>query len=515
MARAGVLAESELKSRHGMTPRLVMRNVEKSFGATRALAGVSLEVGAGEVLALIGENGAGKSTLMKVLSGAYRPDAGTIELDGKAFVPGDPLHARQGGIEMIYQELTLAPHLSIEENIVLGGEPSKWGWLDRRKRRDWVKAALAELEQADLPLDAPAGSRPIADQQIVEIARALVRQPKVLILDEPTSSLTKRDAESLFRVIRRLRERGVSVIYISHFLEECQAICDRFTVLRDGESVGAGRMADADLPEIIRLMVGREVKDIYPRKPHSLGEPVLTVAGLAGRVKPASVTFQLRAGEIFGIAGLVGAGRTETLRSLFGLDETRGGTVTVFGEESTGLSPTRRLAQGVGLLSEDRKAEGLLLGRSLSDNLTLTRLAPVTRMGLVSGGLQDATAAEWMKRLDVRAQGPKQAIGELSGGNQQKIAIGRLLHHEARILLLDEPTRGIDVGSKAQIYRLIGDLAVAGKSIVFVSSYLPELLGICDTVGVMCRGALVDVRPAEQWTEHAIMAAAIGQAPTG
>lgn len=498
-----------------MSSRLVMRQVEKSFGATRALCGVSLEVGAGEVLALIGENGAGKSTLMKVLSGAYRPDAGTIELDGKPFVPGDPLHARQGGIEMIYQELTLAPHLSIEENIVLGGEPSRWGWLDRRKRRDMARAALKELDQNELPLDAPAGTRPIAEQQIVEIARALVRQPKVLILDEPTSSLTKRDAESLFRAIRRLRERGVSVIYISHFLEECQALCDRYTVLRDGESVGSGMMAGADLRQIIRMMVGREVKDIYPRMPHALGEPVLSVRNLAGRVKPAAVGLELRAGEILGIAGLVGAGRTETLRAIFGLDETRTGSVAVFGQASTGLSPRQRLAQGVGLLSEDRKAEGLLLGRSLSDNLTLTRMAPVSRMGLVSDRLQAETTAGWMKRLDVKAQGPGQAIGELSGGNQQKVAIGRLLHHEARILLLDEPTRGIDVGSKAQIYRLIGDLAVLGKSIIFVSSYLPELLGICDTLGVMCRGALVDVRPVDRWSEHEIMAAAIGQTPTG
>ncbi len=498
-----------------MTPRLVMRQVEKSFGATRALCGVSLEVGPGEVLALIGENGAGKSTLMKVLSGAYLPDAGVIELDGCPFVPGDPLHAREGGIEMIYQELTLAPHLSIEENIVLGGEPSRWGWLDRRKRREMARAALAELDHVELPLDAVAGTRPIAEQQIVEIARALVRQPRVLILDEPTSSLTKRDAESLFRVIRRLRDRGVTLIYISHFLEECQALCDRYTVLRDGESVGSGRMAEANLGGIIRMMVGREVKDIYPRMPHALGEPVLQLRAIAGRGKPSSVSFELRTGEILGIAGLVGAGRTETLRSVFGLDETRHGSVVVFGVDSTGLEPTRRLAQGVGLLSEDRKAEGLLLGRSLADNLTLTRLAPVSQMGLVSRRLQHETTSDWMKKLDVRAQGPGQPIGELSGGNQQKIAIGRLLHHEARILLLDEPTRGIDVGSKAQIYRLIGELAVLGKSIVFVSSYLPELLGICDTVGVMCRGTLADVRPVERWTEHEIMAVAIGQAPVG
>ncbi len=492
-----------------------MRQVEKSFGATRALRGVSLEVGAGEVLALIGENGAGKSTLMKILSGAYRPDAGGIELDGRPFVPENPLHARACGIEMIYQELTLAPHLSIEENILLGTEPARWGWIHRSRRRALARAALEELHHADLPLDAPAGTRSVAEQQIVEIARALVREPRVLILDEPTSSLTQRDAENLFAVIRRLRERGVSVIYISHFLEECRALCDRFTVLRDGESVGGGPMADADLSGIIRLMVGRDVREIYPRIPHELGEVVLSVNALAGRAKPTSASFQVRAGEIFGISGLVGAGRTETLRAVFGLDPSRAGTVAVLGRASSAGTPAGRLAEGVGLLSEDRKEEGLLLGRSLADNLTLTRLGPVTRFGLVSDRRQREMTREWMQRLDVRAQGPGQAIGELSGGNQQKIAIGRLLHHEARILLLDEPTRGIDVGSKAQIYRLIGELAARGCAVVFVSSYLPELLGVCDTLGVMCRGTLVETRPTARWTEHDVMAAAIGQSTTG
>ncbi|MBX3748020.1 MAG: sugar ABC transporter ATP-binding protein [Verrucomicrobiae bacterium] len=494
-----------------MNARLAMRQVEKSFGATRALRGVSLDLAPGEVLALIGENGAGKSTLMKVLSGACRPDAGRIELDGAPFVPDSPLHARRSGIAMIYQELTLAPHLSIEENILLGDEPARWGWLDRRRRRDLAHRALEELHHPGLPLDTPAGACPLATQQIVEIARALVRQPRVLILDEPTSSLTQRDAETLFAVVRRLRERGVSVIYISHFLEECRAICDRYTVLRDGESVGSGTMAEADLNHIIRLMVGRDVRDIYPRIPHALGTPVLQVSRLAGRRKPASASFTLRAGEILGIAGLVGAGRTETLRAIFGLDDAPAGSVTVLDRNTTGLGPRHLLNAGVGLLSEDRKSEGLLLQRHLADNVTLTRLAPVSRFGLVSARRQQALTGEWMRRLDVRARGPAQPVGELSGGNQQKIAVARLLHHQARILLLDEPTRGIDVGSKAHIYRLIGELAAQGKAIVFVSSYLPELLGVCDTIGVMCRGRLREIRPVADWTEHDIMAAAIGQ----
>ena len=489
-----------------------MSGVRKSFGATRALRGVSFEVGAGEVHALIGENGAGKSTLMKILSGAYRADAGSLLLDGETFVPVNPLHARCCGIAMIYQELTLAPDLSVEENILLGTEPSCWGWLNRRRRRELAHAALSELQHDTIPLDTPVHRLTIAEQQVVEIARALVGNPKVIIMDEPTSSLTQVDTENLFGVIDKLRRRGVSIIYISHFLEECQRVCQRYTVLRDGESVGTGAMAEARLSEIIRLMVGREIQDIYPRTPHEQREPVLEVRALAGLVKPRSVSFTLRAGEILGVAGLIGAGRTETLRACFGLDRATEGTVAVFGQEQTRGSPSSRLAAGVGLLSENRKEEGLMLNRSLADNLTLTRFRPVSRFGWISGRRQRECTRAWMEKLEVRAQGPQQAIVELSGGNQQKIAFGRLLHHEARILLLDEPTRGIDVGSKAQIYRLIGELAASGKAVLFVSSYLPELLGICDTIAVMCRGVLSAVRPVEEWTEHRIISAAIGAA---
>jgi ribose transport system ATP-binding protein len=488
-----------------------MTAVRKSFGATRALKNVSFEVAPGEVHALIGENGAGKSTLMKILSGAHHPDAGAVELDGQPFVPANPLHARRRGIAMIYQELTLAPHLSVEENILLGEEPARFGWLHRARRRALARQALAELRHEKIPLEAPVGARPIAEQQVVEIARALIGQPKVLIMDEPTSSLTQVDTENLFAVIERLRRRGVSIIYISHFLEECQRIADRYTVLRDGQSVADGDMASASLPQIIHWMVGREISDIYPREPHSLGEPALELRALAGRPKPQSVSLTLRAGEILGLAGLVGAGRTETLRACFGLDSIQSGAVLVRSREATHRSPAQRLASGIGLLSENRKEEGLMLNRSLADNLTLTRYAPLSRFGFIQRRRQRQAAQEWMERLEVRAQDPGQPVGELSGGNQQKIALGRLLHHQASVLLLDEPTRGIDVGSKAQIYRVIGQLAAQGKAIIFVSSYLPELLGVCDTIGVMCRGVLSEVRPVSQWTEHAIIAAAIGQ----
>lgn len=491
--------------------RLRMVDIRKSFGSTPALRGVSFELQPGEAHALIGENGAGKSTLMKILSGALRPDAGAFELDGAPFVPRDPLHARQAGIAMIYQELSLAPHLTVEENILLGSEPTRLGWLRRRQRRELARAALAELQHENIPLGEAVGNLTIAEQQVVEIARALIGAPKVVIMDEPTSSLTSRDAQRLFAIIGRLSARGVSTVYISHFLEECQQVCQRYTVLRDGRSVGAGPLAGVGVDHLVHLMVGREIQEVYPRRARAVGRPLLELRTLVGREKPRAVSFELHAGEILGIAGLVGAGRTETLRTIFGLAATAAGTISVAGEDSTHASPVRRLAQGIGLLSEDRKEEGLMLNRSLADNLTLSRMRPCAPFGCLRRRRQHTLTSEWMRRLDVRAEDPGQPVGQLSGGNQQKIALARLLHHEARILLLDEPTRGIDVGSKVQIYRLMAELAAAGKAILFVSSYLPELLGICDNIGVLCRGVLGEIRTAESWTEHAIILAALGQ----
>ena len=554
-----------------MSARLRVLNIRKSFGGTHALKRVSLEVAPGEVHALIGENGAGKSTLMKILSGAYQPDAGQIFLNGAVYQPRDPLHARRKGVEMIYQELNLAPHLSVEENILLGVEPRRFGFVNRRARREAARRVLAELNHPDLPTDAPIHTCSIAQQQMVEIARALLGSPQLLIMDEPTSSLTQVDTENLFRAIARLKSRGVSIIYISHFLEECKRIADRYTVLRDGETVASGEMPGADLHQIIHHMVGRELEEIYPEIPHQIGEPILRLKNLAGKRRPQDATLTLHRGEILGLAGLIGAGRTETLRTLFGLDPLHSGQITLEngGTNAGGTNaggtrlrpsaggarllpssddpspggarpsreaaqppsggarlrpsvggpcgeqfhptPPRALARGLGLLSENRKEEGLMLNLSLAENLTLPRLKPFTRAAILDRADQRRTTATWIDRLRVRARDPLQPISELSGGNQQKIAIGRLLHCDSQILLLDEPTRGIDVASKAQIYELIGELAAAGKSIIFVSSYLPELLGVCDTIAVMCRGRIVASRPVRDWTEHSIITAAIGQ----
>jgi len=413
---------------------------------------------------------------------------------------------------MIYQELNLALHLSAQENILLGAESARFAWIDRGASRERARAALAQLGHAGLDLDRPAARFTIAEQQVIEIARALLMKPQVLIMDEPTSSLTQADTEKLFATILRLRDQGVSIIYISHFLEECRRIADRYTVLKDGETAGTGLMKDASLDHIVTLMTGREVKDLYPRAPHEPGAVVLEVkdAASAPRLKQASL--QLRAGEIFGFAGLIGAGRTDLLRALFSLDGLDAGEVCIIGAPAGKTTPRTRWGQGVGFLSENRKEEGLMLNLTIADNLTLTKMEAFGRFGWINGARQRAVAQQWVDQLRVKCRDAGQPIGQLSGGNQQKVAIARLLEHPARIFLLDEPTRGIDVGSKAQIYQLIGELAAAGKAVIIVSSYLPELLGLCDTIGVMCRGELVAVRPRAQWNEADIMRVATGTA---
>ena len=397
-----------------------MKNVEKAFGATRALRGVSFEVAPGEVHTLIGENGAGKSTLMKILSGAHHADSGEMEIDGEVYVPKGPFDARDRGIAMIYQELNLAPDLSVEENIVLGEEPSRLGVLQGKARRAMAEKALAQLDHSGFGLKTLVYELSIAEQQLVEIARALIRQPRVLIMDEPTSSLTQVDVDRLFQVINKLRDQGVSIVYISHFLEECQRVCDRFTVLRDGASVGCGEMATTPLDDIIHLMVGREMTEIYPHLDHSIGEPILELDSLQGRKKPRSVSLSLRQGEIFGVAGLVGAGRTETLRACFGLDKVSGGSVKIAGVEKTHGTPRERLQQGIGLLSENRKEEGLLLNQSIANNLTMTRFQPFTKLGFIGGAKQVEVSEQWIEKLAVRTAGPHQSIGELSGGESTK-----------------------------------------------------------------------------------------------
>ena len=495
-----------------MPPRLRLSGICKSFGATQALRGVSLEVAPGEVHALVGENGAGKSTLMNVLSGVLPADAGTLELDGAGYAPRDTLDARRHGVAMIHQELSLAPHLSAWENIMLGAEPQRGGWLRRTEAKVRARAALARLGHDHLELDRPAGKFSIAEQQIIEIARALRAEPRVLIMDEPTSSLAQSDTEKLFAVIRQLRDRGVSIIYISHFLEEVERVADRYTVLKDGQSVGTGTMAGTAPAQLVRLMVGREVRELYPTRAPRTGRTVLEVSGLCAGRRLTRAGFALAEGEILGVAGLIGAGRTELVRAVFGLDACRGGAVTLEGRAMTGRNPHASWRAGLGYLSESRKEEGLMLPLSVAENTVLTKLSQFAQFGWLRRRAVDAAGAAWIDRLGIKAHDPRQPVGQLSGGNQQKVALARLLEHPARIFLLDEPTRGIDVGSKAQIYELIAELAAEGRAVVLVSSYLPELFGMCDRIAVMRRGELVDCRPRADWTEPTLMAAAVGAA---
>jgi ribose transport system ATP-binding protein len=488
---------------------LQLKGISKAFGATQALRDVDLTVRRGEVHALIGENGAGKSTLMKILSGAYRADEGTILFRGQPCVISSPSAGRALGIAMIYQELTLAPHMTVEENLTLGLERTTFGFV--RHQRERIRHALGLLQHPDLPLKALVRSLAIGLQQIVEIARALMSEAQIIIMDEPTSSLSAADTQALFAAIRRLKQAGIAIIYISHFLEEVAEVADSFTVLRDGQSVGAGRMADTDISHIIEMMVGRTLKEMFPRTEHEIGGLLLRVEGLEGSPIPRGVSFDLRRGEILGIAGLVGAGRSETLRRIFGLDRAERGMVTVADRTPTALRamrPRRAHRMKMDFLSENRKAEGLAAGLTVAANMTLSSLSRFARLrgwGLLSLRKERTAVENRIREMDIRCQGTNQRVLYLSGGNQQKVAIGRILQQGSDVILLDEPTRGIDVGSKVEIYRLIGRLAAAGKGIVFVSSYLPELLGICDTLAVMHRGEMSPVKPVGEWTEHEIM----------
>jgi len=494
------------------TSGFVMRGIRKAFGATTALDGVDLSVAPGEICGLVGQNGAGKSTLMAILAGALTPDAGSMSIDGRPYAPDSPDQARRAGVAMIYQELSVAPHLTVAENILLGAEPARLGFVDRARMRAIAAAALAELGHDDIGPDAPAASLSVAAQQIVEIARALAIGSRVLVLDEPTSSLGRDDVARLFALLRRLKAQGHAIVYISHFIEEVQAITDRFVVLRDGRNAGGGPTSEATHDSIVALMVGTTPTALFSRRSRRTGDAVLEVSGL----EPGGASFTLQRGEILGIAGLVGSGRTRLLRTIFGLEAVRRGRVRV-GVYDGAADPRERWRDGMGLLSEDRKSEGLALGLSVADNLTITKLGGFGPGPLVLPGRQRSAARAWISRMGIRCGGPSQTAAELSGGNQQKIAVARLLHHDVDVLVLDEPTRGIDVGSKAQIYRLIDELVAdnperPAKAVLMVSSYLPELLGLCDRIAVMRRGRLDPPRPAAGLTEHDLVMQATGAA---
>jgi ribose transport system ATP-binding protein len=493
---------------------LAVEGLTKDFPPVRALSGVSLQFARGEVHGIIGENGAGKSTLMKVLAGLYRPTSGRVVLDGREVAIRSPLHAAQLGIAMVHQELNLIDELTVAENIFLGREPRRFGLLQRRRMRADAAELLAAVG-CDVSPSARARTLSIAQQQMVEIARALGQRARVLILDEPTAVLTQRETLRLFELISRLKSQGATVLYISHILPDVLRICDRITIMRDGKVVrtlatgeaGQGPSAERLLGS---LMVGRELGDYFPPRPLCGGRVRLRLHDIRSGPRVRGVSLSVLEGEIFGLAGLIGAGRTELAEAVCGLRRRDGGQIFISGHEVDISSPAVAVDNGLAYLSEDRRGKGLVMGRSVADNATLAALDRCTRAGLVSGRRQRAAARDDAARLGIRVRSVGDAIETLSGGNQQKVALAKWLRTNPKVLLLDEPTRGIDVAAKAEIYRLITDLARQGMACLLISSELNELLGLCHRIAVMRGGRLAAVLEGAEMTESNVMFHAAG-----
>lgn len=493
------------------SPILVLRNIYKSFPGVQALAGVSLDLYPGEVHALVGENGAGKSTLIKIAAGVHAPDAGEILFEGRPVRLEGPRHAAALGIAVIHQEPHLFPTLSVLENLFMGFHPRRgpFGWVDWRAMARRAEEVLRELG-VDLPLDVPAGDLSAAQQQLLQIARALLQDAKVLIMDEPTSSLSQREVEVLFEIIRRLRSRGVGILYISHRLEEVFALADRVTVLRDGQWVGTDPIHAVTPEALIARMVGRELTQLFPHAPHPPGEVLLRVHGLRRSGLFEGISFEVRAGEIVGMAGLIGAGRSEVAQAIFGVLPPDGGFIEVNGRRIVPRGPWDAMAAGIFYIPEDRHRQGIVAPMSVQANLTLAVLRRIARFGWIDRRAELALVEAYRERLRIRVASVEQPVGTLSGGNQQKVVVARGLALQPRVLILDEPTRGIDVGTKAEIHRLMDELAAQGMGILMISSELPEILGMADRILVMRAGRLVGELPRGEATQERIMAMAMG-----
>jgi len=491
-------------------PLLEMRGIGKSFPGVKALAGVNLSVQRGEVHALLGENGAGKSTLIKILSGAYRRDEGEILIDGKQVDIRTPADAERYGISTIYQEFNLAPHVTIAENVFLGHLPTKAGRVDWRTVRTRTRELLDSLD-CHLPVDTLTADITVAQQQMVEIAKALNRNTKVLVMDEPTAVLGERDIEQLFAVVKRLQATGIGIIYISHRLVEVFEVADNVTVLKDGQYVDTLPVSDVTMGQLVKLMIGRELADVYPKRETEPGEVVLSVSHLAQKNLTRDVSFDLHAGEIVGLAGITGSGRTEAARVIFGADHATSGEMTLFGKPYRPKSPRDAIAHGIGLITEDRKQQGLLLKLQLFVNVTISGLKQLTKGRVLQLRDEMALVRKWMADLEIKAPTPQFMVVNMSGGNQQKVIVARWLSLGVKVFIMDEPTRGIDVGSKAEIYQIMSDLAEQGVAIIMISSELPEVLGMSDRIVVMREGRVVADLPRELATEETVMDYAVGQ----
>lgn len=489
------------------TPLVQLSHVSKSFGPVQVLKDVSLEMFRGEVLCLAGENGAGKSTLIKILTGAVSRDAGEYLIDGQDVGTPSPSQARALGVGVVYQELSLLPEVSVEENLLMGRLPAIRGVVKKRELR---AQAIKMLERVGLNRVDPGmlvSELPVATRQMVEIAKVLGADARIVIFDEPTTALSEEDAHHLLRLINRIKsEEGVAILYVTHRLEEIFEIGDRITVLRDGQFITTAPAGEFTHDTLIRSMVGRQIEALYPqREQKQFGKTVLSVQGLRLQGSPYPISLEVRAGEIVGLGGLVGAGRTETVRAIFGADPIEAGKVIVDGTPLRPGSPGQAVKAGLGLLTEDRKELGILAELSLRENVTIANMSSVSRFGVVSHKQEVSLFNQLVPRLRLKYHSSEQAISSLSGGNQQKVLLSRWLATNAKVLLLDEPTKGVDVGAKADIYTIIGDLAAKGMGIVVVSSYLPELLGICDRVIVLHDFGVTGTLPIEDATEEEVL----------
>jgi len=495
-----------------MPPLLELRDVHKSFAAVHALRGVSIELHAGEVHGLAGENGAGKSTIVRTIGGEHRPDTGEVLVDGQPVVFGGPRDAQRHGIAVIHQEPTQFPDLTVAENVFMGRQPLR---SFRRIDRAAMNRRAAELfSSLGVPIEPGRVTRglSIADQQIIEIGKALSAEARIIVMDEPTAALSTVEAERLFRVAGRLAENGAALLFISHRLEEMYAICQRVTVLRDGALVTTAPIADLDRDTLVRSMVGRPVSQLYPERDAEAGDTALVVEGLTRAGVFADVSFQVRRGEIVGLAGLVGSGRSEVARAIFGVDQLDRGVVTVAGKRLRAGDPKAAIEAGVAMVPEDRREQGLILDLSIERNATLPRLGAVSRWGVMSRAKERSTARTWAQRLGVKHAKLSDPVATLSGGNQQKVVLGKWLATEPVVLIVDEPTRGIDVGAKVEVHALLSELAASGIAVLMISSELSEVLGMADRVLVMHEGRLTAELSTADATEENVLRAATGDA---
>ena len=490
---------------------LKMNEITMQFPGVKALDKVSLHVHKGEVLGLIGENGAGKSTLMKVLLGINHPTAGSIEFKGKPFAPKSPNDALQAGISMIHQEISLIPEMTVAENIWLGREErfEKMHIISKAKRDEETRAFLKRLD-LDIDPNRLVGELPVAQMQLVELARSVSYDADVIIMDEPTSALTDVETQKLFNIIKDVSSKGTSVIFISHKLEELLEICDRITVLRDGQYIGTEETSNLTKDTLIRMMVGREITDMFPKEEVQIGAEVFSCKGLCRSGSFQDVSFDVHAGEILGFCGLMGAQRTEIVQAIFGLDKISQGKMFLNGKEVTNKNPKAAIHEHFALVTEDRLRRGALHSLSIRDNMSLAYLDTICKAGFVDKNQESKDCDSMVRSMNIKMADVMQPIGSLSGGNQQKVIIGRWLLTQPEVFILDEPTRGIDVGAKAEIYRLIGQMVKAGKAVIMVSSELPELMGICDRILVVYAGRIVANVPRKDFSQDLLMSYAFG-----